>query len=220
MDAFNDISDHIDHGGPLDYAAVTEACAPLVSAVADHDFRAILDGVKNHDNYSYVHSLRVATLLSLFGYTIGLKGEDLLVLASGGLVHDIGKMSIPYEVLNKPGRLEPAEWEVMRGHVRRSVAYLTEHSHVPPAVITIAAQHHEKLDGSGYPHGLKGDQLNELARMASICDVFGALTDRRCYKAPMPPEEALRIMIEDMRGELDQHLLALFRDMLLDAAAR
>lgn len=217
VDAFNGISDLIEHGETLDYSAVSEACTPLVDAVTNHDYRAILDGVRDHDNYSYVHSMRVATFLSLFGYTIGVDHKDLLLLASGGLVHDIGKMSIPFEVLNKPGRLEGAEWEMMRSHVGRTVAYLREHASVPRPVLTIAEQHHEKLDGSGYPHGLKGSQLDELARMASIVDVFGALTDRRVYKPPMPPEKALSIMTNEMGHELDQHLLALFSGMLLDA---
>jgi HD-GYP domain-containing protein (c-di-GMP phosphodiesterase class II) len=219
VDAFNGISDLIEHGESLNYGSVTEACRPLVSAVRDQDFRAILAGVRDHDNYSYVHSMRVATFLSLFGYTIGLKGDDLLTLASGGLVHDIGKMTIPYEVLNKPGRLDQDEWTVMRSHVERTVAYLVDHAHVPAAVMTIAAQHHEKLNGSGYPKGLHNSELNELARMASIVDVFGALTDRRVYKDPMSPEKALDIMVHEMAGELDMHLLDMFRAMLLDATA-
>ncbi|MGE5546965.1 MAG: HD-GYP domain-containing protein [Solirubrobacterales bacterium] len=217
IDVFNGISDLIDKGEPLAYRAVQDACAPLVDAVKSNDFKVILSGVKDHDNYSYVHSLRVATFLSLFGYTVGLKGDDLALLASGGLVHDIGKMFIPHEVLNKPGKLVDKEWDLMKSHVARTSDYLRGTSDVPRGVLTIAEQHHEKLDGTGYPRGI--GQLNELARMASIADVFGALTDRRCYKPPMAPEEALKIMTEDMKPALDQHLLAMFREMLLDAAA-
>ena len=96
--------------------------------------------------------------------------------------------------------------------------FLAESQGLPKGVVTIAEQHHEKLDGKGYPKGLKGKELNELARMASIVDIFGALTDRRVYKDPMPPEKALGIMTE-MKDELDQSLLGLFRGMLLDAAS-
>ncbi len=218
VDSFNNISDLIDKGEPLVYQEITEACGPLVDAVSNHDFKVILNGVKGHDNYSYVHSLRVATLLSLFGHTIGLKGDDLSLLASGGLLHDIGKMTIPHEVLNKPGRLDDGELQVMRSHVPKSVDYLKLCESLPKGVLTIAAQHHEKLDGQGYPGGLKGSQLNELARMASIVDIFGALTDRRVYKEPMSPEDALTLMSDRMGAEIDQSLLALFRAMLLDAA--
>ncbi|MEW5726505.1 MAG: HD domain-containing phosphohydrolase [Pseudomonadota bacterium] len=218
VDVFNGISDLIERGEPLEYRAVNDACAPLVEAVSNNDYKLILQSVRGHDNYSYVHSLRVATLLSLFGYTIGLPKTDLQLLASGGLDHDIGKMSIPHEVLNKPGKLTPEEWGVMKSHVPRSVDHLL-HSDVPRGVITIASQHHEKLNGAGYPAGLKGSELNELARMASIVDVFSALTDRRVYKPPMAPEQALALMSDQMGSELDMGLLKLFRGMLLEAAS-
>ena len=137
-------------------------------------------------------------------------------MGSGGLLHDVGKMSIPHEVLNKPGRLTPAEFDVMKTHVPLTLAYLAKCPDMPKNIVTIAAQHHEKLDGTGYPLGLKGGQLNELARMASIVDVFGALTDRRIYKPPMDAEHALAIMTGEMATKLDQQLLSLFRSMLMD----
>jgi putative nucleotidyltransferase with HDIG domain len=214
---FNDISDHLESGEPIPFGAVRESCKPLAQAIATQSYRDILKGVKGHDNYSYVHSLRVATFLSLFGTTIGMKGDELLLLASGGMLHDIGKMTIPHDVLNKPGRLSPEEFTVMQSHVTNSVALLNTGIEIPKGVIVIAEQHHEKLDGTGYPHGIKGGQLNELARMAAIVDIFGALTDRRVYKDPMPPEKALGVMA-DMKDGLDQNFLALFRHVLLDAA--
>ena len=214
---FNNISDFIAAGEPVPFVSVKEACAPLIDAIAKNDFKCILNGVKEHDNYSYAHSLRVATLLSLFGHTLGLTPEDQLVLASGGLLHDAGKISIPHEVLNKAGRLTAAEFEVMKSHVTETVKFLKINPDIPKPVIIIAAQHHEKLDGSGYPNGLKGDDLNDLARMASIVDVFSALTDRRVYKPPMPAEKALSIMTDEMGHHLDQHFLSMFKTMLLDA---
>jgi putative nucleotidyltransferase with HDIG domain len=215
---FNSIADVIDKGEPIIYKAVSDACSPLVEAVNKSDFKGILLGVRDHDNYSYAHSMRVATLLSLFGFTIRLPPGEQVILASGGLLHDVGKMSIPHGVLNKPGRLTPEEFDVMRSHVPSSARYLRGCRDIPKSIITIAEQHHEKLDGTGYPHGLAGSQLNELARMASIVDVFSALTDRRVYKAPMDAEQALDIMVDEMGGHLDQELVMLFRQMLLDAA--
>jgi putative nucleotidyltransferase with HDIG domain len=217
VDVFNSISDIIDKNEPIAYDNIRHACAPLVEAVQTNNFRAILDSIKDYDNYSYAHSLRVATLLCLFGSTIGLGSEEQQLLATGGLLHDVGKMTIPYEVLNKPGRLTPEELVVMRSHVDASVTFLEASDNIPKGIITIAGQHHEKLDGSGYPHGLVSKQLNNLARMAAIVDVFSALTDQRCYKPSMEAETALKIMVEDMPGHLDQVLLNKFRDMLLDA---
>jgi len=154
----------------------------------------------------------------LFGVNLSLTKDEQVILASGGLLHDVGKMSIPREVLNKAGPLDAAESAVMRGHVTASVEYLLACPDLPKGILDIAAQHHERLDGTGYPLGLAGNQLNRLARMASIIDVFGALTDRRVYKPPMAPEAALGIMVNEMASHLDMQLLGLFRQMLLDAA--
>jgi len=219
VDTFNGISDLIESGQPITYSQVTEACGPLVDVVQKSDYQSMLSGVRDHDNYSYVHSLRVATLLSVFGNAIGLAESDLLVLASGGLMHDVGKMSISHEVLNKPGRLSEEEFAVMKSHVAKTVDFLKESTTLPKGVVAVAERHHEKLDGTGYPRGLKGAELNDLARMASIVDVFSALTDRRVYKPPMTPEDAFKLMGDQMMAHLDQRLLTTFRDVLLSVGA-
>ena len=217
VEAFNNIADFIANGEPVPLGPIKDACAPLVQAVGSKDFKGILNGVKEHDNYSFAHSLRVATLLTLFGNTVGLKPDDQLVLASGGLLHDAGKMQIPHEVLNKPGRLTEEEFVVMKSHVTHTITFLEASPEITKPMMIIAAQHHEKLDGTGYPFGLKGGELNDLARMAAIVDVFSALTDRRVYKPPMEAEEALDIMTGPMGNHLDQHYVATFRAMLMDA---
>ncbi|WP_254073109.1 HD domain-containing phosphohydrolase [Acidisphaera sp. S103] len=217
LNLFNGIANGIGNGEPIPYQAVSEACQPLVEAVGNDDFVDILKGVRNHDNYTYAHSMRVATYLALFGFNLRLPKNEQVILASGGLLHDVGKMSIPHEVLNKPGRLNVAEFEVMKGHVAASVTYLQGCPDLPKGIGIIASQHHEKLDGTGYPLGLAGNKLNRLARMASIIDVFTALTDRRVYKREMAAETALKLMADDMTSHLDMKLLGLFRQMLLDA---
>jgi putative nucleotidyltransferase with HDIG domain len=214
---FNQIAELLEDGKPIPFDKVKDSCEPLARAVSEGNFKEVLKGVRGHDNYTYVHSMRVATLLSLFGHRIGIRGDDLLTLATGGLLHDVGKMDIPQDVLNKPGRLSDEEFAVMRSHVTHTSRHLRESPGIPRGVITIAEQHHEKLDGKGYPNGLQGAQLNDLARMAGIVDIFSALTDRRVYKPPVPPEKSLEIM-EGMSNELDQTLLGRFRGMLLDAA--
>lgn len=131
LELFNGIADGITNGEPIAYESVSDACEPLVEAVASNDFKGILDGVRDHDNYTFAHSMRVATYLALFGFNLDLPKHEQVVLASGGLLHDVGKMSIPHEVLNKPGRLTAAELEIMKTHVPASVAYLRECSHLP-----------------------------------------------------------------------------------------
>lgn len=214
---FNQIADVLASGETLAYTEVKESCRPLLSAVANKEYISILEGVKSHDDYTYAHSMRVATLLSLFGHSIGFTEDEQLLLASGGLLHDVGKMAIPHEILNKPGKLEPSEFEIMKSHVAETMKYLKASGDIHKAVMIIAEQHHEKLNGMGYPHGLRGSQLNELARMSAIVDVFSALTDRRVYKPAMDPVVAFRIMTQEMTDHLDQRYVKVFRDILGDA---
>jgi putative nucleotidyltransferase with HDIG domain len=216
---FKELPEKILNGESIKYETIRESCHFLVAAVRNNEIDQILRNVKNHDNYSYVHSLRVAVLLAHFGNEIGLKQDELLTLSVGGLLHDIGKVAIPPDILNKPGQLSEEEWAVMRSHVDRSLELIQCIENRPRGVMTIAAQHHEKLDGTGYPNGLKGSDLNELARMAAIVDVFGALTDLRVYKPPFMPAEALDYMRNMGPDHLDQNLVKMFRSMLLDTAS-
>lgn len=210
---FHDISRAIETGAPLDMAENKKSCEPLIQSVTSKQYRGILDNVQGHHNYTYVHSLRVATFLSIFGDAIGMKGDDLMTLTTGGLLHDVGKMATPPDILNKNGKLDEAEWGVMVGHVNHSKTVLERTPDVTKGITIIAQQHHEKLDGSGYPLGLKGAQLNDLARMSTIVDIFGALTDERSYKPAMEPDRAFEIL-EEMGPKLDQPLVRVFRDVL------
>ncbi len=150
--------------------------------------------MQSHHNYTYVHSMRVATLLTLFAHGLGMKGDDLLIISTGGLLHDVGKLVTPEQILDKPGKLTDEEWPTMRDHVTKSSILLGESSDVTKGALIIAGQHHEKLDGTGYPKGLKGAELNELARMSVIVDIFGALTDQRSYKPAFPTDKAFGIL--------------------------
>ncbi len=214
---FNEIEDVLLTDDTVSFAKVKGNCQSLVSAIAKNDFSAILNGVRDHDDYTYAHSMRVATMLTLLGNAAGFKNDDQLILSSGGLLHDVGKMYIPHHILNKPGRLTEEEFTIMKGHVNSTVDYLKKVDKIPSAVFIIAEQHHEKIDGTGYPHGLKGKELNELARMAAVVDVFSALTDRRVYKEPMKVSKAMEIMTEDMIGHLDQGYVKMFKSILIDA---
>ena len=137
-------------------------------------------------------------------------------MAGCGLLHDVGKMSIPHEILNKSGKLSPDEWKIMQSHVDHTVRCLRDSGGVHRVILAVAEQHHEKLDGTGYPKGLAGPALNEIARMSAIADIFGALTDRRIYKPALLAERALAIMSEEMKGQVDQHLLSTLGSVLLE----
>lgn len=192
------------------------ACAPVVELIYENRTKSVLDAVRDHDNYTFAHSFSVGTMLAMFGCALDLNDGAQILLATGGLVHDVGKMAIPLDILNKPGKLTPDEWTVLKGHVSTAKGFLDTHCALPQTVRVIAEQHHEKLDGSGYPRGISGRDLNELARMAAIVDVYCALTDRRAYKVEMLPEKALDLMAKEMTGQLDSWFLARFREMILD----
>jgi putative nucleotidyltransferase with HDIG domain len=217
VDVFHNIADVLMTGESVSFTKIKSNCQPLVDVIESHDFDSILDGVKDHDDYTYAHSMRVATFLSVLGHHAGFSNEEQLMLASGGLLHDVGKMMIPHSILNKPGRLNDKEFEIIKSHVPETIKYLKKSGDIPDSVFIIAEQHHEKIDGTGYPHGLKGKELNELARMAAVVDVFSALTDRRVYKDPMPMDKALTIMKDEMTTHLDQNFVRMFEAILRDS---
>ena len=129
------------------------------------------------------------------------------------MLHDVGKTVTPQEVLNKSSKLDDEEWQCMKQHVDNSSKVYDNTPEITLGIRIIGEQHHEKLDGSGYPKGLKSNELNELARMSVICDIFGALTDERSYKEAFPPEMAFEIL-EEMDQQLDQRLVAIFKEVL------
>ncbi len=216
VEDFLQLSDAIEAKEPLNISETNESCEPLVEAINNRQVQGVLDGVRGHHNYTYVHSLRVAAYLSVFGHSIGMRDDELITLSTGGLLHDVGKMVTPQDILNKPSKLDGADWEVMKSHVENSGDILDRTPDVNAGIRIIAMQHHEKLDGSGYPLGLAGTNLSELARMSAIVDIFGALTDERAYKPAFPAEKAFAIL-NDLDGQLDQKLVKVFRHTLENA---
>lgn len=173
VDEYQDISNAIASGEPLDCEKAAESCRPLFDAVSTGNHHTLLYAVQSHHNYTYVHSMRVAALLTLFGHGLGISGDDMLILSTGGLVHDVGKMVTPTEILDKPGKLTEEEWPVMRDHVVQSPNIVGQSSDVTKNALIIAGQHHEKLDGSGYPHGMKARSLTN-SRVCPPSSIFSA----------------------------------------------
>jgi len=216
LSAFNGIADEIAKGNPLPYGEISESCAAVVDVVHNNQLSSLMHQIMDHDNFTYVHSLRFSALMALFGSAIGLPKEQQILVASGGMVHDLGKMTIPRAVLNKQGALTSAEWKLLRNHVTVSEKMIATNGAIPKGVATIVSHHHERLDGSGYPRQLSASELNQLSRMSGIIDVFCALTDRRPYKRTMAAHVALEIMATEMNAQLDMDLLFRFKEILLD----
>ncbi len=213
--AFSRLTASVISGEGLPQDDIDASSLALVEAAKTGQIAAVLAAVRDHDNYTFVHSLRVAAHMTLFGASVGLRDGDLMALAEGGLLHDIGKLRIPTSILNKPGALTMAEWEVMRGHVGTSVEILTEAGSVRREVLNVAARHHERLDGSGYPNGLKGSGIDEPSLVSAIVDVYTALTDRRSYKPAFSPEHALGELRGYAPGRLELNYLRRFADLMM-----
>lgn len=213
---FSGMAQSLSDGLPLPYAQIHDCCTPLIAAIDDGRYKDILRALKNHDNYSFVHSLRAATLMALAGQAMGLSYDERLILAAGGLMHDAGKMAVPADILNKVGPLTEQDWKLLRMHVDVTSHVLLRNSDMPRGVCMIVEQHHERLDGSGYPRRLASENINVLVRMAMIVDIFTAMTDRRPYRQALSAEDALKTMM-DMTGKIDTGLLLLFRDVLMDS---
>ena len=210
---FKSVTNAVANNETIDYGNCEKSCVVLDKAVENGDTKNILDALKAHHNYAFVQSMRVATLLSLFGHGIGLRGKELHVLSTAGLLHDIGKLQVSDKLLSKSGKLSPDEWKLLQKHVQNTVSLLEKVNSAPKSVMMIAGQHHERLDGTGYPNGLRGKDINNLVRMAIITDIFGALTDKRSYRGAMSNEKAFDILT-DMGPALDQKLVSLFREIL------
>lgn len=187
---------------------VSEGAALIEGALRRTDLRAWLDVVRRYDDTTHQHCLLVAGLAAGFGIRLGMRPEDLRRLTEAALLHDIGKSLVPHEVLSKPSRLEAAELASMRAHpvlgyeMLRGQGYSGE-------MLAVARSHHEMLDGSGYPDGLRGAEVPDLVRLVTVCDIFAALVERRPYKAPMAGSEANAIL-QGMGEKLDQDLVRAF----------
>lgn len=196
-------------GEGLDRTAVMRACNGVISAVSHHDFPSLLDALRSHHNYTFRHSMFVTGTLVSFCDLLGFRQEDISRAATAGMLHDIGKTVTPSAILDKPGRLDPAELAIMRGHVTSGADILSRHGDWPPEIVHAVLHHHERLDGAGYCHGLSGSAIPDLTRMVSVADTFSALIDKRSYKPAMSGSDAYQIMLQ-AKGHLDMDLVAAF----------
>jgi len=192
----------------------TQALAPMVEEISSSVMRhpgalVSLARLKSKDDYTYMHSVAVCGLMISLARRLGLDETTTREAGLAGLVHDLGKAAVPLTVLNKPGKLTDEEFRVMRGHPGAGHAMLLEAGGAGDIALDVVLHHHEKVDGSGYPHKLAGDQLSLFAKMGAVCDVYDAITSNRPYKAGWDPSEALRKMTE-WTGHFDTEIFHAF----------
>ena len=184
----------------------------LLDLIAQRKNLIQLTDIRLHDTYTFAHSVNVAILSALVGMLLDFSQKELLKLTLGALLHDLGKVTIPLDVLTKPGHLSDSEWELMQGHPEAGRQRLKKMFPTDSLLSAIALQHHERMDGSGYPNHLRGEQIHRYARIVAIADVYDALTSVRPYKRAYTPSVAHRIMATCSPGHFDVELLKLFFD--------
>ncbi len=165
--------------------------------------------LKTKDDYTFMHSVSVCALMVALSRQIGLGEEETRQAGVAGMLHDIGKMAIPLDILNKPGSLTDNEFAVVRRHPEQGFAMLSECKGLGEVPLDVCLHHHEKMDGSGYPKGLSGEQITRMARMGAICDVYDAITSTRAYKQAWDPSASIQRMSQ-WKGSFDPDLFQSF----------
>ncbi|WP_278350987.1 HD-GYP domain-containing protein [Marinobacter nauticus] len=198
-------------GGAIDVAPIHQLADELQNSVLRNaNALSCLGRIREKDNYLLEHSVNLSVLMSLFGSYRKLAADILHQTIVGALLHDLGKILTPDEILHKPGRLTAEEFEVMKLHARHSRDILASTEGIGEITVITAAQHHEKLDGSGYPEGLKGDEITEYGRMVAITDVYDAITADRVYHKGLTPTQGLKKLLEWSGDHLDPTLVKQF----------
>lgn len=193
-------------------AATLEPVAERIvqTVLRNHHALTGISRIKTKDEYTFMHCISVAGLLVSFAKQKGYTDEQCQKLAVGGMIHDIGKTLIPDSILNKPAKLSDDEFKVMKHHISIGQAILEKIPDLDKLSVDVITMHHERMDGSGYPFGLKGAQISEVGRMAAIVDVYDALTSVRCYKEAWEPTQALKKLLEWSPARYDKKLVGEF----------
>jgi putative nucleotidyltransferase with HDIG domain len=196
-------------------AVSAEDCAPLVEEISNSVARnpgalISLARLKTADDYTYMHSVAVCALMIALARQLKLDEQQTRQAGLAGLLHDLGKAMVPNEVLNKPGKLTDEEFAIVKKHPEYGHEALLQGSGVSDIALDVCLHHHEKVDGSGYPHKLKGEEISLFAKMGAVCDVYDAITSNRPYKAGWDPAESLRKMAEWAKGHFDEAIFQAF----------
>ncbi len=199
-------------GRAINLGAVNQVVSEMADSVLRNpDALTSLSRLKRFDEYTFFHSVNTSLLAMSLGRNLGLAGTALHQIGVGTLLHDIGKTRIPLEILNKPGRFEPDEFEIMKQHVMRGVEVLSDTTGLEDAYLKPALEHHERVDGSGYPYQRAKADISQFGLIAAVVDIYDAITSDRCYHKGQPAHEALQCLyLISRKGHLDQALVQRF----------
>lgn len=206
-DTISQLLDDLKLGWAIDARSVNGLIDDITETVME-DARALLSvtRLKSKDDYTYLHSVAVCTLMVCIAVHRGMSPEEVRDLGLAGLLHDVGKVGVPDDVLNKPGKLTEEEFALARDHAEHGYQLLCESPGISETPLDVCRHHHERIDGTGYPFGLAQGEISFAARLGAVCDVFDALTSQRCYKEAWTAQGALTEMM-GWEGHFDSELL-------------
>ncbi len=198
-------------GNAIDHEAAGVLVEEISSSVMRNPGALIsLARLRSADDYTYMHSVAVCALMVALARQLSLDEQAIREAGMAGLLHDLGKAVMPMEVLNKPGKLTDEEFRIMKSHPVEGHRMLVEGGSVSDITLDVCLHHHEKVDGSGYPHGLKDTAISLYAKMGAVCDVYDAITSNRPYKSGWDPAESIRKMTEWSAGHFDARIFQAF----------
>jgi HD-GYP domain-containing protein (c-di-GMP phosphodiesterase class II) len=207
--------DDIRFGNQLNVNGAKDAVSDCVDQVLESpNTMMLLTQLKHHDEYTSQHSLNVCILSILFARHLNYSNKELNDIGLCGLLHDMGKMKIPYEILNKPGRLSDQELAIMKSHTTLGRDILMSARDVLPGAVDVAYGHHEQLDGEGYPRGLTGSGISVYSRLVAIVDAYDAITSDRVYKKGRLHLQAISILTQAREKHFDASMVLKFIDCI------
>lgn len=207
----------IQHSGYIPFEKIKQTILPtLCNLSKDFGIVVFMLNLQKTDDYTYRHSTGVSMMSAMIGNWMGLPEADISRLAMAGMLHDVGKMYISPEILQKPGRLEAEEYEQIKRHPELGYECLMRQPQVDERVALVALQHHEREDGGGYPFGIQGSQMDLMSKIVAVADVFHAMTSKRIYREELPLYEVLRNMWVHAYGAMNPHIVHCFMEKLMN----
>ncbi|MCH5138142.1 HD-GYP domain-containing protein [Clostridiaceae bacterium UIB06] len=176
------------------------------------DVNKSLYDIKTYDNYTYIHSLDTCIMATFLGMNSKIDEWGVKDLGIAAILHDIGKQDIPIKLLNKEGRLTDEEFDIIRKHPVYGSDMLKKNISIPSSIIKVVEQHHERVDGKGYPYGLTGNQISKHAKIVCICDVYDAVSNDRCYRKKFSPNDAYELILSGSGTSFDEELVMNFKN--------
>ncbi|AIQ32472.1 MULTISPECIES: HD-GYP domain-containing protein [Paenibacillus] len=197
-------------------ADIRKDVVPVIQEISRNpDIFALFSSVQGRDDYTYQHNVGVGVLSTLIGRWLHMSEAELSVLSLAATLHDIGKLKIPNEILNKPGKLTDEEFNLVKKHTIYGYEMLKETTGANSRITLAALQHHERNDGKGYPLGLKDEQIDSYSKIIAVADIFHAMSSKRPYHEAMP----FHVIVDQMRrgsfGALDPHIVSVFLENIV-----